>query len=70
MPYEIIRFPYAGAIDADGHVLEPTRPWEETLEVAYRPRALRARVKNVQWIYGLASKRSAQRARGERSPLP
>ncbi len=32
MPYEIIRFPYDGTIDADGHVLEPAWLWEEYLE--------------------------------------
>ena len=25
MPYEIVRFPHAGTIDADGHVLEEQR---------------------------------------------
>ena len=34
MPYEIIRFPYDGTIDADGHVLEPAWLWEEYLERA------------------------------------
>ncbi len=32
MPYEIVRFPYSGAIDADGHVLEPATLWEDYLE--------------------------------------
>jgi predicted TIM-barrel fold metal-dependent hydrolase len=41
MPYEIIRFPYDGTIDADGHVLEPAWLWEEYLEERFRPRALR-----------------------------
>jgi hypothetical protein len=44
MSYEIIRFPYDFAIDADGHVLAPAWLWEETLEAAHRPRALRIRV--------------------------
>ena len=44
MPYEIIRFPYDGTIDADGHVLEPAWLWEEYLEAAHRPRAIRIRV--------------------------
>lgn len=37
------RFPFAGAIDADGHVLEPPDLWEKYLEARYRPRALRIR---------------------------
>ncbi len=41
MAYEIVRFPYDGTIDADGHVLEPGWLWEEYLEAALRPRALR-----------------------------
>ncbi len=41
MAYEIVRFPYDGTIDADGHVLEPAWLWEEYLEAALRPRALR-----------------------------
>lgn len=43
MPYEIVRFPYDGAIDADGHVLEPPSLWEDYLEARHRPRALRIR---------------------------
>jgi predicted TIM-barrel fold metal-dependent hydrolase len=43
MPYEIVRFPYPGAIDADGHVLEPAWLWERYLEERYRPRAMRVR---------------------------
>jgi predicted TIM-barrel fold metal-dependent hydrolase len=42
--YEIVRFPYAGTIDADGHVLEPATLWEEYLEPRHRARALRIRV--------------------------
>ena len=34
MAYEIVRFPIAGAIDADGHVLEPDWLWREYLEEA------------------------------------
>jgi predicted TIM-barrel fold metal-dependent hydrolase len=44
MPYEITRFPYAGTIDADGHVLEPATLWDDYLEERYRDRALRVRV--------------------------
>ena len=41
MPYEIVRFPYSGTIDADGHVLEPADLWEQYLEERYKTRALR-----------------------------
>src|SRR5579871_1564511 len=41
--YEIKRFPYDGAVDADGHVLEPATLWEDYLEARYRPRAMRIR---------------------------
>ena len=43
MPYEIVRFPYDGTIDADGHVLEPAWFWQEYLEAGYRDRAMRVR---------------------------
>jgi len=42
--YEVKRFPYDGAIDADGHVLEPATLWEDYLEDRYRDRAIRIRV--------------------------
>ena len=32
-----------GAIDADGHILEPADLWEKYLEPKYRDRALRIR---------------------------
>jgi uncharacterized protein len=32
---------YAGAVDADGHILEPSDLWETYLEPQYRDRALR-----------------------------
>ena len=41
MAYEIVRFPYDGAVDADGHILEPANLWEDYLEERYRPRAMR-----------------------------
>jgi len=44
MPYETVRFPYPGTIDADGHILEPANLWEDYLEAKYRDRALRIRV--------------------------
>jgi len=44
MPYEVVRFPHDGTIDADGHVLEPATLWEDYLEERYRERAMRVRV--------------------------
>ena len=44
MGYEIVRFPYDGTIDADGHVLEPATLWEDYLEAKYRDRAMRIRL--------------------------
>jgi predicted TIM-barrel fold metal-dependent hydrolase len=43
LPYEVVRFPYDGAIDADGHVLESPALWEDYLEPRFRERALRIR---------------------------
>jgi len=43
IPYEVKRFPRAGAIDADGHVAEPADLWEKYLEDKYKPRAMRIR---------------------------
>jgi predicted TIM-barrel fold metal-dependent hydrolase len=37
------RIAYPGAVDADGHILEPPDLWEEYLEPRYRDRALRLR---------------------------
>jgi predicted TIM-barrel fold metal-dependent hydrolase len=37
------RLKYGGAVDADGHVLEPPDLWERHLEPRYRDRALRLR---------------------------
>src|SRR5579884_77543 len=39
----IHKLTYPGAIDADGHVLEPRDVWERYLEDKYRPRAIRIR---------------------------
>lgn len=44
MGYEIVRLPFDGAVDADGHVLEPADVWETYLEERYRDRAIRLRV--------------------------
>lgn len=45
MPYEIKRFPHDGAVDADGHIMEPPNLWETYLEDKYKSRAIRV-VKN------------------------
>lgn len=37
------RLKYAGGVDADGHVLEDARLWEDYIEARYRDRALRLR---------------------------
>ena len=44
MPYEIVRFPYSGTIDADGHILEPVTLWTDYLEERYRSRAMQIRL--------------------------
>jgi len=38
------RIEHAGAIDADGHILEPPTIWEDYIDPQYRDRALRFRV--------------------------
>ena len=38
--YEIKAFPYDGAVDADGHLLEPDWLWERYLDPAFRDRAM------------------------------
>ena len=35
------RLSFGGAVDADGHILEPPDLWERYLEPKYRDRALR-----------------------------
>ena len=35
------RLPFAGAVDADGHILEPPDLWESYIDPPYRDRALR-----------------------------
>ena len=44
MAYEIIRFPHDGAVDADGHVLEPAWLWREYLEDRHKDKAICIRV--------------------------
>jgi predicted TIM-barrel fold metal-dependent hydrolase len=38
---EVYRIRYPGAVDADGHILEPADLWENYIEAKYRDRALR-----------------------------
>ena len=40
MSYQVKRFPIDGAVDADGHVLEPAWLWEHYLEARYQDRAM------------------------------
>ena len=63
MSYEIVRFPYSGTIDADGHILEPAWLWEEYLEAEYRERALRVRVDDDGLEYLEIAGRPSQRTR-------
>jgi NAD(P)-dependent dehydrogenase (short-subunit alcohol dehydrogenase family) len=65
VPYEIIRFPYTGTIDADGHVLEPAWLWEEYLEAAHHPRALRIRVDDAGLYSIYRASKAAVQAFGE-----
>ncbi len=41
MGIENQKFPYAGAIDADGHILEPPDTWEKYIDPQFRDRAIR-----------------------------
>ena len=43
LPPKLPRLPYAGVVDADGHILEPPDLWERYLEPQYRDRAVRIR---------------------------
>ena len=36
-------FPYSGAIDADGHILEPPDVWEKYIDPQFRDRTIRLR---------------------------
>jgi hypothetical protein len=40
-----------GAIDCDGHILEPPTLWEDYLEPRYRDRAIRIRTDPEGWEY-------------------
>ena len=63
MAYEIKRFPYAGTIDADGHILEPPDLWETYLEAAYKPRALRIGVDDEGFEYLEIDQQPSKRSR-------
>jgi hypothetical protein len=40
---QLKRFPYADAIDADGHIFEPPDLWEKYIEPQYRDRTSHSR---------------------------
>jgi predicted TIM-barrel fold metal-dependent hydrolase len=63
MAYEINRFPFDGAIDADGHVLEPPDLWESYLPAALKARALRIRVDDAGYEYLEIDGRPSRRSR-------
>ena len=42
--HEVHKIAHAGAVDADGHILEPPDLWEEYLEERYKDRALRIEI--------------------------
>ncbi len=62
MPYEVMRFPHDGTIDADGHILEPADLWETYLEERYRARAMRIQVDERGLEYLELDGRPSQRA--------
>ncbi len=80
MAYEILRFPYDGTIDADGHVLEPATLWEDYLEQRYKSRAMRIQVDDEGLEYLEIDGRKSERtnrgslgvigAMGEEDPRP
>src|SRR5713101_3527512 len=49
---------YAGAVDADGHILESAKCWEENCESKYRANALRLR-EDQGWASVLRDQRQA-----------
>ena len=61
MAYQIKRFPHAGTIDADGHVLEPGDLWENYLEDRYKARALRIRTDADGYEYLEIDRRPSER---------
>jgi predicted TIM-barrel fold metal-dependent hydrolase len=61
MAYEVLRFPFSGTVDADGHVLEPASLWEEYLEERYRSRAIRIRTGDEGFEYLVIDGHPSQR---------
>ena len=45
--HEVHRIDHEGAVDADGHILEPPDLWDEYLESKYKDPALRIPVSNT-----------------------
>ena len=65
MTYDTHRLSHEGAVDADGHILEPIDLWERYLEPKYRDRALRfVRDENGLDALEIGGKRSKMAARG------
>jgi len=63
MAYEIKRFPHAGTIDADGHILEPPDLWEDYLEAEFKERALRIGVDDEGYEYLEIDRKPSVRSR-------
>lgn len=63
--HEVHAIGYPGAIDADGHILEPPDLWESNLEPRYRDRALRIRTDELGLEYlEIAGKASVMSRKG------
>ncbi len=62
--YEIKPLPFDGAVDADGHLLEPAWLWEQYLESRYRDRAIHLRTDDEGleelWLDGRRSERTVK----------
>ena len=63
--HETHRLSWDGAVDADGHILEPSDLWETYLEPRYRDRALRiVKDENGLDVLEIVGKPSLMAARG------
>ncbi len=60
------KFKHAGAVDADGHILEPADLWENYIEEKYKPKALRLRRDQQGVEYIEIGGRPSKFQRGER----